>query len=537
MIITVYDGAGTIGGNKIYAGNGKHGVFLDFGLNFAQSNKYFKDFIKIRSIRGLNDPMEMGLLPKIDVYREDLKAKDFNTPLETLPVDAVLLSHAHVDHYGMMGYLKFNIPIVASPETLALVKAYQDSGKSGEQANVLYSIDKEIDAKEGILRPIKVNATATKEDAVKRNKQKLKEHFKIRPVISTEDLAPGLENYLHLQGYKMKIEHFENHMEIRSINSLPFEIRAYPVDHSIYGATAYVIEDDIAVAYTGDLRLHGERGEQTEIFAKNAKDATILITEGTRATNKEHKYVTEKAVKEKIRAEAEDEKNLIIADFSSRNFERLKTFLEIASKSDRFLVVTEKDAYAIEGLVATGMEFDLENMLIYKKPSESLEWWQKYLGREGGKPLNIYEKNVEKNNRWKDKYVDPPKIRESPGDFILAFSLYDMPNLMDLKTHGGKYIYSSTEAFNEEMELDIFTLMNWLRKYTIEPVGFYIENGKLKFTEGFHASGHASPEDLIKIINIIDPDIIIPVHTENPEWFIKNFENVKIPKNGKKINI
>ncbi|HEA70346.1 MAG TPA: hypothetical protein ENH98_00305, partial [archaeon] len=35
--------------------------------------------------------------------------------------------------------------------------------------------------------------------------------------------------------------------------------------------------------------------------------------------------------------------------------------------------------------------------------------------------------------------------------------------------------------------------------------------------QGFHASGHASEDELVYIIDTIDPDIIIPVHTEKPE--------------------
>ena len=32
-----------------------------------------------------------------------------------------------------------------------------------------------------------------------------------------------------------------------------------------------------------------------------------------------------------------------------------------------------------------------------------------------------------------------------------------------------------------------------------------------------HASGHVSKDDLIKFIELVNPDVIIPVHTDNPE--------------------
>jgi len=34
------------------------------------------------------------------------------------------------------------------------------------------------------------------------------------------------------------------------------------------------------------------------------------------------------------------------------------------------------------------------------------------------------------------------------------------------------------------------------------------------------------------VIEQIDPDVIIPVHTENPSWFVENFENVVVLRDG-----
>ncbi|KKK42601.1 MAG: hypothetical protein Lokiarch_33790, partial [Candidatus Lokiarchaeum sp. GC14_75] len=62
------------------------------------------------------------------------------------------------------------------------------------------------------------------------------------------------------------------------------------------------------------------------------------------------------------------------------------------------------------------------------------------------------------------------------------------------------------------------------------------EGGKIKpkFSEGFHASGHASKKDLKWAIETIDPDTIIPVHTDNQEWFRENFENTVLLKRGQR---
>jgi ribonuclease J len=62
------------------------------------------------------------------------------------------------------------------------------------------------------------------------------------------------------------------------------------------------------------------------------------------------------------------------------------------------------------------------------------------------------------------------------------------------------------------------------------------ETGAIEFDRGYHASGHASPEELLNIVEETDPEIIIPVHTEHPEFFKENVRGreVRLVENGGK---
>jgi ribonuclease J len=115
------------------------------------------------------------------------------------------------------------------------------------------------------------------------------------------------------------------------------------------------------------------------------------------------------------------------------------------------------------------------------------------------------------------------EIRANPSAYVLAFSYYDMKNLLDIDVRGGDYIYSATEPFNEEMYLDIKKLVEWIRLFELRLHGLVVEGGDIKAERGWHASGHISPEDLVRFVEIADPDVIIPVHTKNREWFREMF--------------
>jgi len=157
----------------------------------------------------------------------------------------------------------------------------------------------------------------------------------------------------------------------------------------------------------------------------------------------------------------------------------------------------------------------------------------------------IYEELKSKKNgfktaddfvdKWGERCIGADEIRKNQNGFILCFSLFDTTNILDIRPEGGTYIYSSSEAFKESEEVNFHVLYNRLRLFNFKVYGFKMIEHKPVFTKGFHASGHASREDLIWVINEIDPDIIIPIHTDNPKWFAKNFE--KLLKNGQYLEL
>ncbi len=82
------------------------------------------------------------------------------------------------------------------------------------------------------------------------------------------------------------------------------------------------------------------------------------------------------------------------------------------------------------------------------------------------------------------------------------------------------------------MELKENKRYNWLDL-------FQIPRDKQHYAQ-IHCSGHMEKEGLFKMIRIISPKLLIPVHTKHPEQFSEEFDGefqVIIPKKYKKYEI
>jgi len=508
--VTVFDGADSIGGNKIHLDFDGRGLFFDFGQNYRRMSEYYTDFLKPRSARGVHDYFEMGLIPDIPQIRLDAISDDVDRSHQSkLRVDALFISHAHMDHIGHAGFLDFNVPFVASPMTAVIMKAMKDCGQRGCETECVYGQTRVKDPKDGRI----VKALRMKKD----------ETYQGRDFLLTSppsnDLRVFWEESVYSNGIKAG-EFLEN-------DYLDFGFQSFDVDHSIYGATAYAIETSHGyVVYTGDLRRHGLFREKTDTFVEKVAelDPAALIIEGTRTTRGESAYVDEKVVKDTCLAAVKEERSLVVADFSPRNFERLDTFLGIAEEAERMLVVTKKDAYYLQALQKVDGKDRMSGVKVFGA-------------------LKAQESGVEEAAcRCLDEVLDPKAIAKDPGQYILCFSYFDMSNLLDIKHKGGTYVYSNSEAFNEEQVVDFRRLSNWLQLFRLKVKGFSLigDRGREEpvFDKRYHASGHVSLEDLVQVIREIGAKKVIPVHTEDPTPLHKagivGLESV-VP--GKSINV
>lgn len=472
-----YGGVNEIGGNKIKLNQDSTSLFLDFGMSFSKVNQYYSEFLQPRKSNGLNDFLELGLIPDIKgIYREDyLKHCGLNSQKEAA-INGVLLSHAHADHASYINHLRKDIPIYMSENSKMILEVLEQTGVNTFNDILNYNVEYQYQAKKrgtGLSKPKK-------------------------PQIPRETIV--------MKPYK--------NYEIANLN-----IQMGSVDHSLPGAGGYLIESkDEAIVYSGDLRFHGRNKDLTDKFVNKAKkfNPTIMLCEGTRIDS--DSIETEEDIEEYVLKEIKDYNGLVIVNFPVRDLDRLITFYNIAKKTDRILVINLKQAVMLNLIQNTEdknkyPKVNDKNIAIYlPHKGAGLITKDKYISNEG-EWIIPDDDLIEKDYKlWEREFLDysnavnSKNIRENEKDYLFRCDFFELKELIDIKPKNGIYIHSVTEPFNEEMEIDFNKIMNWLNHFNIQ-------------YKHKHVSGHASGDKLISMLKEIHPEKLYPIHTEHSEMF------------------
>ena len=272
------------------------------------------------------------------------------------------------------------------------------------------------------------------------------------------------------------------------------KITPYLCDHSAFDAYMFLLDcEGKKILYTGDFRSNGRKFFQS--LLNKLPKVDVLITEGTNLSNDKIGKInlTEKELEKKGIEILEGNDRPVFVLMAATNIDRLVTFYKIANTTKRLFLL---DTYAgqitatIGGNIPNPRTFS--NVKIFQTSSRKHE---------------ILE-NYKKNKISRDK---------------IANSSF----LMCVRASMKKYLEKYPEEFSFEGCTMFYSMWEGYKKQeNMKEFLKFMEEKGVK-TISLHTSGHADEKDFDKLIKKVEPEIIVPVHTENSEWF-KRYENCEV---------
>jgi len=125
----IWGGVGVIGSSKILVREGDHRVLLDLGLDVPREGDLLRSPAAPRLGRELADRLALGAAPGIPGLF-DPAFLDPGDPLgEPAGPTALFISHPHIDHVGLAGCVRGDVPVHASPDAAGLLRALGAAGE------------------------------------------------------------------------------------------------------------------------------------------------------------------------------------------------------------------------------------------------------------------------------------------------------------------------------------------------------------------------------------------------------------------------
>ena len=268
----------------------------------------------------------------------------------------------------------------------------------------------------------------------------------------------------------------------------PFTVTPFAVDHGIDDAFAILVEaDGQGLLYSGDFRGHGRDPGYLERLATRVGRVDVLLLEGTRigSGNAGRDEISEHDVEELCAERFAAARRCALAFASGQNLDRVETIARAARRAGRTPVL---DLYGASIWTATGRPWPCEARV-------RLSHWQRrhIIERESFDRVRAVRQR---------RIYDDELARRSAKLVIIArtSALEELENLGVLID--GDAVWSMWPGY--------------LTSSAVQPALRILRRNGVVLHQA-HASGHACPRDLRRLVDAVKPRRVVPVHCAFPE--------------------
>ena len=306
-------------------------------------------------------------------------------------------------------------------------------------------------------------------------------------------------------------KHLEKHTlkSGQSCKVADIKVTAYIVDHSAYGACAYLIEcDGKRILYSGDIRLHGVKG----VLYKNLpKDVDYLLLEGTNILRAKSNPTERDIENQFVEAFNDAPDALHLVWCSAKNIDRICALFRACIRCGKTLAI---DPYIANVLAAVAQltpkiptVTTAEQMKVYFPPHLTERLTQR------NQPQYIFSLNPKQNKVSYDDFA------RSPEKYVMLVRPTTLTYLQRIKAPRIRLVKSIWNGYWNEPNTERFR--HWVEEHC-------------EAVKDIHSSGHADTQSLQRIVEFVRPKTIVPIHTDAPKRFCDIFvnDNVKCLDNN-----
>ncbi len=272
-----------------------------------------------------------------------------------------------------------------------------------------------------------------------------------------------------------------------------FRIMPIDIDHSAFDSYAFKIEtNDIKVFHTGDFRTHGFRGKKLlEVIDKLIGKVDYVVCEGTNVKRSKATLQTERKLQQQFEKDFRQHKFNIVY-MSSTNIDRLFSLYHAALRVRIPFIVDSYQKRIMDTVVNNDHIWSEAKLYNYGKYEPM---------------VLMYDENNTSQHLVCDKFIDFLRekgyvliARSNPRLNYLINKLPGEPKQCYLSMWNGYVNNPSSPSYNEHLAMSL---------------------GKGYLYR--HTSGHCDMESLQSLFARLSPKAIIPMHTDAPEIFAKQF--------------